>query len=190
MNNKHLNLAKRLVALTASVGVAALLSACSNLSGLGGSSSLSCPLDAGGTCQSIRATYEQMASGQMGAAHNAPAAMPMFDGTGRATEQAKAALFTWNATAPSAGRTTGRDMPASGQPIRSESDVLRVWVAPYEDDEGVLRDQAYAYVVLDNARWMIEHNQRRIMQTYAPVKAPDGEVATNNQNIIIPGNPQ
>lgn len=173
-----------LTRLALMLGIAAS-SACTNLSGLGGSTSLSCPLDAGGTCQSIRATYEQVSAGQTGAAYSVPAQTQNTN----TSEQAKSALFSWNAAPQGATRLT----PTSGQPIRSESDVLRVWIAPYEDDEGVLRDQAYTYVVLDNARWVIEHNQRRIMQAFAPVKAPSNTAnkstetdATQTNQSIVP----
>jgi conjugal transfer pilus assembly protein TraV len=127
-----------------------------------------------------------VASGQTGAAYAVAAqnqGSSAISSSNNSVDQAKSALFTWNAPV----RSAARDAPTSGQPIRSESDVLRVWIAPYEDDEGVLRDQAYAYVVLDNARWIIEHNQRRIMQTYAPVKAP----ASANKSVeleAIPAN--
>jgi conjugal transfer pilus assembly protein TraV len=198
IRNKRIKSINQIKALFA-VGVTLSLAACSSLSGLGGSSNLSCPLDAGGTCQSIRQTYEQVAAGQTGAAYvggpvyaaqRGGAAMGgvSADLAGKAKDQ----LFVWDTRR---GASSGRDVPSSGQPLRTESDVLRVWVAPYEDDEGVLRDQAHAYVVLENARWSIEHNQRRIMQAYAPVKPPsnmakpEAELPTSIQSVLPNINP-
>jgi conjugal transfer pilus assembly protein TraV len=60
----------------------------------------------------------------------------------------------------------------SGSPIRTAPKVVRVWFAPWEDTDGDLHDQAYVYLPIDSGRWQIEHNRRRIMDAYRPVRAP------------------
>lgn len=60
----------------------------------------------------------------------------------------------------------------SGTPIRSAPRVLRIWFAPWEDSDGDLHDQSYVYLPVDAGRWLIEHNRRRIQDTYRPVRAP------------------
>jgi conjugal transfer pilus assembly protein TraV len=60
----------------------------------------------------------------------------------------------------------------SGTPIRSAPRVLRVWFAPWEDSDGDLHDQSYVYLPVDSGRWLVEHNRRRIQDTYRPVRAP------------------
>jgi conjugal transfer pilus assembly protein TraV len=185
--NPNVNPRYRLKVASLSSLVASLLSlnACSSLSGIGGGASLSCPLDAGGTCQSIRTTHEQVSSGRtLANAMRTPTTMSVAnnssdiesvgnEGINDTNQPIQNTLQVWNdATRSDAQRYLNRNTPNSGTAIRSEANVLRVWIAPYEDDEGVLRDQAYAYVALDNARWLIEHNQKRIMQSYAPVTGP------------------
>ena len=59
-----------------------------------------------------------------------------------------------------------------GEPLRSAQQVRRVWIAPWEDDEEVLHDQSYVYLVVDPGRWQIEHSRRQATERYRPVAAP------------------
>lgn len=61
-----------------------------------------------------------------------------------------------------------RATPYSGMPIRTTPRVLRVWVAPWEDLDGDLRDQSFVYLALNESRWQIAHNQESIMSEYSP----------------------
>ena len=63
---------------------------------------------------------------------------------------------------------SSRITPYSGMPIRTPISVLRIWVAPWEDVDGDLRDQSYMYVALNESRWQIEHNQEAIVNEYRP----------------------
>lgn len=62
--------------------------------------------------------------------------------------------------------------PSTGEPIRSAQKVRRVWLAPWEDDEEVLHDQSYFYLVVDPGRWQVEHSQRKASEAYRPVMPP------------------
>lgn len=58
------------------------------------------------------------------------------------------------------------EAPANGMPILSEPKVLRVWVAPWEDNHKVLHDQAFLYAVADPGHWQIAHSKRQIANEY------------------------
>ncbi len=60
----------------------------------------------------------------------------------------------------------------SGTPSRSAPKIVRVWLSPWEDSDGDLHDQSYIYLPVDSGRWLIEHNRRRIQESYRPVRAP------------------
>ena len=65
--------------------------------------------------------------------------------------------------------------PAVGMPVLSAPSVLRVWVAPWEDDHKVLHDQEFLYVVADPGHWQIAHTQQKIADQYrvfAPAAKP------------------
>jgi len=40
-------------------------------------------------------------------------------------------------------------------PIRTPSQVMRIWIAPWEDDDGDLNVSGYVYTELEPRRWMI-----------------------------------
>ena len=58
------------------------------------------------------------------------------------------------------------------QPLRSAQKVRRVWLAPWEDEDEILHDQSYFYMVVDAGRWQIEHSRRQATERYRPVMAP------------------
>ncbi|MEW6682675.1 MAG: type IV conjugative transfer system lipoprotein TraV [Nitrospirota bacterium] len=60
-----------------------------------------------------------------------------------------------NATAPSTpAKPAAPPSLAEGQPpIRSAPKILRVWIAPWIDDEGDLHQEGYVYVVVDHGAW-------------------------------------
>jgi len=59
--------------------------------------------------------------------------------------------------------------PESGTPVLSQPIILRVWVAPWEDNRNVLHDQAYLYAVVDPGSWQIAHSKKRISEKYRAV---------------------
>lgn len=46
-----------------------------------------------------------------------------------------------------------------GKPVLVPSEVLRVWIAPYQDSKGRLHDSAQVYVVLSEAHFVYGHRQ-------------------------------
>lgn len=62
--------------------------------------------------------------------------------------------------------------PNTGEPIRSAQKVKRVWLAPWEDEEEVLHDQSYFYLVTDPGRWQLEHSLRKASEDYRPIMPP------------------
>lgn len=131
------------------------LSACANMSGVGGNANYACKAPEGVACDSVSGTYANALR------HNLPGQRAARSGAPRADE-AKAPPLS---AAPSAAN----DPPG---PLRAQARVLRLWVKPWEDTDGDLHDQGYVYVQVDNGRWLIDHLQRRIREAYAPLKAP------------------
>jgi conjugal transfer pilus assembly protein TraV len=59
--------------------------------------------------------------------------------------------------------------PTSGIPLRTAPKVLRVWVAPWIDDNGDLHDQSYFYTQVSSGAWTIEASRKRIIDDFKPV---------------------
>ena len=133
---------------------AAMLPACSNMSGLDANNQFACKAPDGILCESMSGIY---ANAQ---AKNLPG-QRVGHGSGRPSET--------GATVSSGVLTRPIE---SGTPIRSAPRLLRVWFAPWEDSDGDLHDQSYIYLPVDTGRWLIEHNRRRIQDAYRPVRLP------------------
>jgi conjugal transfer pilus assembly protein TraV len=150
------------------VPLALLQAGCSSLSGLSGSSSYACKAPEGVTCDSVSGTYanamQNNLPSQQGRAIDR--ALPTRD---RQTPSKQGAASN-RATATNAPATIG--LPPTPIELRSAPRVLRLWFKPWEDADNDLYDQGYVYVQVDPGRWQIEHVQRQVRETYAPLKPP------------------
>lgn len=166
------------------VSVSALL----GCTGLSGSSKFACKAPDGVACNSMSGTYHNSV------ANNLPGQQtsPEHGDTLKATAVS-------GATQASSPNDAVRNAPLSGVPLRTAPQVLRVWVAPYVDTDGDLRDQAYLYVTLNEGRWQIQHTQRQAAEKYKPVRqaelknptAPPPDTPSDaSSNNIAPQNPQ
>lgn len=137
--------------------VAVVLGGCAGtMSGLDGGSRFACKAPDGVTCSSLSGTYANAV------ANNLPALRREGKGDIKGNPDGKSPEIVGRA-------------PSSGDPIRSQPKVLRIWIAPWEDSDGDLHDQSYIYVMADPGRWTIEHNQRRIVDRYRPTFVPVGQ---------------
>lgn len=136
------------------------LAGCGSFSGLDASTQFACKAPDGILCESMSGIYANAV------AQNLPGQRVHRD-TGNNPQVA---------TTASAPAVLPRPL-SSGTPIRSPARVLRFWIAPWEDSDGDLHDQSYVYLAVDTGRWVIEHNRRRIQDTYRPVRPPSSSGA-------------
>jgi conjugal transfer pilus assembly protein TraV len=165
------------------------LTGCTSLSGVGGSTSLSCPVPSGSTCKPIGQVYQS--SPQSGAkptgATVTPAQTLAMNGEAAAASQLilpVAPALTPYVPAMQATRT----VPTTGEPIRSQTRTLKIWIAPWEDEEGALSDHGYLYVMIDSGRWQIEHSRARILREFGPTRAPKAASANQGSGAPSHGN--
>ena len=84
-------------------------------------------------------------------------------------------------------------------PIRTPSQVMRIWIAPWEDAEGDLMVSNYVYTELEPRRWMIGKSAPSISPSLIPLQveqraqekrpladADDGESRTMQPTLNIP----
>lgn len=148
------------------------LSACMNMSGLGGDSKYACKAPEGVACDSVSGTYANAVHNNL-PSQRAQRSAVTEKGESEPSPSTNSARTTVSTASGNAddGTTTG--------PLRSQARVLRLWIKPWEDADGDLYDQGYIYVQVDNGQWLIDHVQRQIRDAYAPLKAPP----------ILPTNP-
>lgn len=171
---------KRKLTWGASLALTGLLTACSSMSGLDGSSSFGCKAAPGVSCVSMSGVYQNANAG----------ALPF--------QKEEAAALVSDEKRPYAGVSRGekvspRDMNAafSGMPVRQPPLVLRVWTAPFEDESGDLHDQSYFYTMVHSGRWMIEANRGNISNQFRPVyplnkQTQQSQEPSPSQNTPVP----
>jgi conjugal transfer pilus assembly protein TraV len=66
-----------------------------------------------------------------------------------------------------------------GVPLRSQSRVLRIWIAPWVDDDNTLHDQSFMYVVVDPGQWLLEHSREATVRKTMTRLRPYGTTSTS-----------
>lgn len=144
--------------------VAALtLSGCMSMSGLGGGSKYACKAPDGVTCDSVSGVYANAVANNLPSQRKRQAPTP---------------------TVPRAGLPAARGTASqeAGSALRAQARYLRLWIKPWEDIDGDLYDQAHIYVQIDQGRWLIDHIQQRIRDTYTPLRPPPAASSTAPAN--------
>jgi len=150
--------------------LALALSGCaSKMSGVGGTDGYACKAPEGTICTSVSGVYA-----------NATHALPM-NANAPETKAKHAAPLNYGATsiAPRGPMASGSAIRSA---IRSTPRVLRLWIAPWEDADGDLHEEALVHVVVDSGRWLIEHvrpaARSRVDAVAPPVAAAPAAVPT------------
>ena len=136
--------------------VSLALSGCVNLSGYDAADKFACKAPDGVLCESMTGIYANAKE------NNLPGQRVTHAGGAGVAKSVVPAAQSGVITKPI----------YSGTPVRTAPRVLRLWFAPWEDQDGDLHDQNYVYMQVDTGRWLIEHNRRRIQDAYRPVSAP------------------
>ena len=155
-----------------SMAATTLLAGCAAMSGLDASSSFSCKAPAGVSCQSISGVQANAAQGNLPFQKEDPATTYGPGDTEKEGGVAgKGQVIRYGGSTADADKVSPRDMVAAhtGMPVRQPPLVLRVWMAPYEDEDKDLHDQAYFYTVVHTGRWMIEANTSALSNQFRPV---------------------
>jgi len=161
-----------LLRLLAPAGAAFTLAACTSLSGLSGSSSYACKAPEGVTCDSVSGVYANAVQNNLPSQRQRLAALPEYPQP--ITLAGKASPTTTISAAPS---------PTA---LRSTPRILRLWFKPWEDADHDLYDQGYVYVQIDAGRWQIDHVQRQIRDSFAPLKPPPRAAGATSKDVLTP----
>lgn len=157
----------RLKALSITAAIL-ILSGCSTLtmSGIGGSEKFRCSNAWNSDdpyCESISSNYKASVAGVLKDGMKRQVGQPY-------TNQSARTLMLTQAY-------------SSGTPVRSQSEIARIWVAPYLDTDGDLNDQSFTYVVLNQGDWLIAHNQQQIIDEYRPIRLLGNGAKTSDSTV-------
>jgi conjugal transfer pilus assembly protein TraV len=137
----------------------ALAGCAGSMSGLDGSDKLSCPVTQGVSCKPMSQVYEESAKA------NQPTELTQSVEAGRGSVEPK----------PLPVRGTTRMPPGAENgpvPLRTRPNVMRIWIAPWEDADGDLHEGAWIAMRLDDGGWNIEHVRERIREGYGAALVP------------------
>ena len=157
----------RLKALSITAAIL-ILSGCSTLtmSGIGGSEKFRCSNAWNSDdpyCESISSNYKVSVAGVLKDGMKRQVGQPYTD------QSARTLMLT--------------QAYSSGTPVRSQSEIARIWVAPYLDTDGDLNDQSFTYVVLNQGDWVIAHNQQQIIDEYRPIRLLGNGAKTSDSTV-------
>lgn len=154
----------RLIALAATVS---MISGCGSITGLTDSDSkFACKAPPGVICTSVSGVYANVQQ------NNLPALQ-----SGTRPTVANYAMPAGGAALPVA---------AAGMPIRSQARVLRIWLAPWRDEDDTLHDQSYMYAMVDPGQWLVERSRestvKKTMTRLRPLGQPRAASAAQPPN--------
>lgn len=155
------------------LAVCVYLSACANISGLGGSAEYGCKAPQGVRCDSVSGNYYNAIQNNLPTQRQHRQA-DAADGSAASRPQpvAAAAAASSAAAGTASSTATGAPVALAAPPLRSSARVLRLWFKPWEDADHDLYDQGFVFVQIDGGRWLIDHAQQRIRDAYAPIRPP------------------
>ena len=144
------------------------LSACANMAGLDGKSEFACKAPDGVVCTSVSGVYANTVAGTLPAQQGrvAPQHAAIESATDSDTKRPTDPPRPYATTSPTS------TAPAADTPLLSPPKVLRLWLAPWVDEDGDLHDQAYLYVMWHRGEWQLGHTEAGIRRRFAPIAAP------------------
>jgi conjugal transfer pilus assembly protein TraV len=159
----------RLFVTCAAVAVVGQLAGCaSGVSAYGGESSFNCEVKLEGIpCNSISGTDRNLAAGKLPHQQNerkavSPETVAMNVDQLKTQKPVTPNKMPGLASGPAPEVVSPRQMTTAnttGMPLRVQEKVLRVWMAPFEDEDGSLHDQKFIFMAIARGSWQIESNR-------------------------------
>lgn len=192
---------KRSATVVALSAVAVLTGCASVSSGIGGTEKFACSAPNGVSCLSISGISENINAGTL------PSLNGRNGGGGGGAQVANVGTIQLpvprsfmtpvdELNAPRVGQTVNilpsaainkLATPNTGTPLRTPEQVVRIWMAPFEDTDGDLHDQKYIYLTLNSGQWQLDAIRtgvkRPVFQQVRPISAPDAAAPAQRQGI-------
>lgn len=158
------------------IGAVATLSGCANFTGLDAKADFACAAPEGVSCSSMAGVYANMgrASTSAKSKNEGEEEYAYLGGTNYA-ERNKAGTDQY-------GRRPMTYSQTSGIPIRTQPQIMKIWLAPWQSQDRTFYDQSYAYIVVNHGDWILAHNRNNIIDEYAPVT--QGVVGSGTSRVV------
>jgi conjugal transfer pilus assembly protein TraV len=135
------------------------------MAGLDGKNEFACRAPDGVVCTSVSGVYANTVAGTLPAQQGgvAPQHAAIESATDADPKHPADPLKPYASTPPAS------TAPAAGTPLLTPPRVLRLWLAPWVDEDGDLHDQAYLYVMWHRGAWQLGHTEAGIRRQFAPI---------------------
>jgi|SRR5579884_328272 len=126
-----------------------------------------CPYGEGVTCKSVDTVYRESLSGELEKKKEEQRALRQIEqerkprklGNSNPLVAKDQRLTTDNQTQSVAFNPTLKSENPDTVPLRTPPEILRVWIAPWEDTNGALHGGNYIYLVVNSGKWIIENKE-------------------------------
>jgi conjugal transfer pilus assembly protein TraV len=159
---------EKLSLLLLSMSLLSLMTGCSSISGIGGSSDYACPMPQGSTCKSMSQTYQD--------SYRSPGAPAGGSAQGQArTGNDVSASSSYEASNLSQddaviSKPKQPTLPAEiGTPLLTGPRVMRIYIAPWTDADDNLLDGHRVFVKIEDSHWRLDHVKATLYRQYAPI---------------------
>ena len=160
---------KKLLLLTA---ISTIITGCSTFTGLNAKSDFACAAPAGYSCTSMTGVYANLKNPKVQIGKKTTYLGESDNQNNKYLPRSKVGLDKYGRPPMTLGESTGI-------PIRTEPQIMRIWVAPWESSDRTFYDQSFVYVVVDYGDWILAHNKNNIIDQYSPIdlnSLPSGDV--------------
>lgn len=131
-----------------------------------------CPYGEGVTCKSVDTVYRESLSGELEKEKEEKRTLRQIEQESKPrklggthtknnkeeTSSNSQAIFPSNSTYITFNPTLKSEKPDT-VPLRTQPEILRVWIAPWEDTNGALHGGNYIYLVVNSGKWIIENKE-------------------------------
>ena len=114
-----------------------------------------CGAPDGVKCMSVEEVYQRSISGQLKETKSRPTDDP------KKNEDSPIGNSTAHGSVMTAFTTYPVGM-TPGTPLRKADRILRIWIAPWEDDEKDYNEQQYVHVLVTEGEWLLKENLRAL----------------------------
>lgn len=161
-------------------GMVVTLTGCGSLTGIGGNNTFGCKAPKGIACQSVSGVYyNTIDSKQSQDPKQGKDQKPGKNGTSYQPLSTKPRAV--HASLQGSEQPRMSDAPEPGHiPARSATRELRIWYAPWLDNDNVAHDESYSYVVVEEGRWLLQRKLDMIRERYAPANPANKNAKLDN----------
>jgi conjugal transfer pilus assembly protein TraV len=171
--NANVTFRARTFPLSALLFSLCLITGCSNLAGVGGSTEYACPMPEGSNCKSMSQTYQD--------SFRRKSSQAQTQTSSSSTVDVSLSSFSFSSSSVEASVTKPQhpELYAEiGTPLLTGPRVMRIFIVPWTDADDNLMDGRRIFVKVEESHWRLDHVKASLVRQYAPIIPPSQPIST------------